>query len=877
MPTTWPLVGRVAELAVVATAMDGGVAGVLLAGPPGVGKTRLATESLELARARGWSSALVRANRAAASIPFGAFAPHLPRTFRSAQGEADTLRQAAQAVLAGAGSGRLLLIVDDAHELDDASAALVHILAESDSVFLVVTVRAGVEVSPPVTALWKDELLERVEVPALDVDASAELVATALGGPVDGGTALALWRASGGNALFLRELIIGARDAGALREVGGLFRLTGDLAPSTRLGEVVGLRLGRLSEEERAAVELVAVGEPASLDDLLSLVDGRCVDELERRALVEVQVEHRRRQVRMAHPLYGEVVRAGLPERRRQELLSELADRLEAHGARRREDVLRIAVWRLDGGGRGHPDVLIAAARQAHAAQDLRLMVRLAEAAQDAGAGVDAAHVLGIGLDGLGDHEQAEEVLRAGEAAATTARQRADLSIARADNLFRGLGRAEDAERIIEDAERVLDDPSQRDGLVALRSLFLLFEGKLREALEVVQPLLDEGTTLAYAQGGLAAAVALALSGRTSESIETARRGAEAREAVGDHVQLASPGVYLVAEAQALLEAGRMHEATAYALLGYDGAIQVGSPHGQAWFASILGRIELHRGRAASAVRWSREAGVVWRELRHPAARWGFGALACALALAGDLDDADDAFVELDAEPPTPVQLFDPEIARGRAWLAAQRGEHSRAREILTSAADRAESDGALAIAAGAVHDLARLGEERLAADRLAVIAAQTDGVYIQTCWAHAEALRSGDGDGLDTASEAFEVCGALLLACEAASAAATLHNQGGLRRKATASAQHAAALLAECEGARPIGVVAHVPGVSLTKREREVAELAARNLTSREIADQLVVSARTVENHLQRAYEKLGVRSRQELREALARGDEER
>ena len=48
------------------------------------------------------------------------------------------------------------------------------------------------------------------------------------------------------------------------------------------------------------------------------------------------------------------------------------------------------------------------------------------------------------------------------------------------------------------------------------------------------------------------------------------------------------------------------------------------------------------------------------------------------------------------------------------------------------------------------------------------------------------------------------------------------------------------------------------------------MAVLAARGLTSREIADTLVVSSRTVENHLQRAYEKLGVRGRPELAAAL-------
>jgi DNA-binding CsgD family transcriptional regulator len=99
------------------------------------------------------------------------------------------------------------------------------------------------------------------------------------------------------------------------------------------------------------------------------------------------------------------------------------------------------------------------------------------------------------------------------------------------------------------------------------------------------------------------------------------------------------------------------------------------------------------------------------------------------------------------------------------------------------------------------------------------------------------------------------------------------MHRHAAMRRKATASAQRAAALLAECEGARPFGVEPEVPGVSLTRREREVAELAATNLTSREIAEKLFVSTRTVENHLQRAYEKLGVRGRRELRQALAPG----
>jgi DNA-binding NarL/FixJ family response regulator len=56
----------------------------------------------------------------------------------------------------------------------------------------------------------------------------------------------------------------------------------------------------------------------------------------------------------------------------------------------------------------------------------------------------------------------------------------------------------------------------------------------------------------------------------------------------------------------------------------------------------------------------------------------------------------------------------------------------------------------------------------------------------------------------------------------------------------------------------------------SLTTRERQVAELAAEGVKSRDIADRLYLSPRTVENHLQRVYAKLGVNSRTELAPAL-------
>jgi DNA-binding CsgD family transcriptional regulator len=60
--------------------------------------------------------------------------------------------------------------------------------------------------------------------------------------------------------------------------------------------------------------------------------------------------------------------------------------------------------------------------------------------------------------------------------------------------------------------------------------------------------------------------------------------------------------------------------------------------------------------------------------------------------------------------------------------------------------------------------------------------------------------------------------------------------------------------------------ILAWVKTIDLTPRELEIALLAAGNLSNREIADRLVVSPRTVETHIYRVMDKLGVSRRQEL-----------
>ncbi|MGD0081955.1 MAG: helix-turn-helix transcriptional regulator [Acidimicrobiales bacterium] len=95
---------------------------------------------------------------------------------------------------------------------------------------------------------------------------------------------------------------------------------------------------------------------------------------------------------------------------------------------------------------------------------------------------------------------------------------------------------------------------------------------------------------------------------------------------------------------------------------------------------------------------------------------------------------------------------------------------------------------------------------------------------------------------------------------------------EGGLHRRAAAAGTRAEHLAGACGDARTPALVGPDDRVKLSLREREVALLAAEGRSSREIAERLFLSTRTVDNHLQRVYLKLGVTGRRELAEHLAR-----
>ncbi|CAN5628592.1 hypothetical protein BH10ACT3_BH10ACT3_13710 [soil metagenome] len=483
-----------------------------------------------------------------------------------------------------------------------------------------------------------------------------------------------------------------------------------------------------------------------------------------------------------------------------------------------------------------------------------------------------AAHLLGLSLDALGRNDQAEAMLARIEPHSGAGEDRAMLAMARSDNLYRGLGRRADAESVLLAAEAVVQQQGLLDELRAQRAVIATLSGDIDTTRELIEPLLADGGDRAFCQAALQASVVEMLSGNSTGAIEIAVRAFETRIELGPQVQLAHAGVYLVALGLAQLEAGQIDAAFGTASAGYDGAVAERDRHGQAWMSSLLARSHLLAGRVVSAARCAREAAVVFGDLQHPGARWGLGALALATGQQGDAEASENAVSDLDAEGPSPVALMDTELDRGRAWALVASGRVPGARDALFEAAESARVRGHFSLEAGALHDIARLGDPARALGRLTELSTMIDGDLIVARVAHTRALANSDAKALDEVSTMLAGLGANLFAAEASTAASHLHRRDGSSRAAASSSATAAELSARCEGAGTPALGSETGALELTRREREVARLAADGLSNREIADRLVVSVRTVENHLQRAYDKLGISSRDGLNAAMSR-----
>jgi DNA-binding CsgD family transcriptional regulator len=867
----WPLVGRSKEL----TELAGAVAdrrGAVIMGPAGVGKTTLAMRYLELARKRGMAVARAGATRASQVVPFGALAPFLPPDpggdGLGREDHSELLRRYGRAV-AETGRGRpLVVFVDDAHLLDGGSAMLVHQLALTGAATVLVTVRSGETAPDPVVALWKDALAERIDVGALPDAAIEELLVTVLGGPVDTASLRQLADYCRGNPMVLRELVTGALDSGALSADGGIWRLGGELRPTARLVELVAARLGNLTDPERAVLELVTVGEPLGAAELARLADPGSVETLERKGLIISRVDGRRVQLRLAHPVYGDVARAGVGALRERALTRSLAEVIETAGGRRREDTLRLASLRLAGGG-GSAGLLAAGAVAARARHDHSLAERLARAAIAEGAGLGARFVAAEAAHFQGRPAQAERELAALAPDAASDADRARIALLRFDNAFLLQGRVPDL-RLLDDAADAIVDPFWLDELLSMRYWVMSMCRGPRAVVETAStalrhpgsgPLTAAHTTVIYSLSRL---------GRLDEVIGLLSSH-PASGAIPAPEEPWVPWALFTIRVSALIWAGRLREAEELLTRAQGVVIDQPAAEASAYVAGWLAVLHLEQGRPVSAFRRASESYTLFQQLgRTFSAQWPYTVAAHALAVAGRAGPAAETLAALDALSLPAVPVNETEVLQARAWTAAGAGDLPAARRQLEAAADLGEEIGDMIGAVGALHGLARLGHARQVSARLAALAAQVDGDLVAARAAYASALAARDSEALGKVAGDFEDLGAILYAAEASAEAAVLLHHAGETRRAAAAEQRAARLLARCEGAATPPVRLITAHVRLTQGELDTAMQAAAGRSNKQIAADMELSVRTVESHLQRAYEKLGISGRHELAGAL-------
>jgi predicted ATPase len=383
---TTPFVGRAGELAVLTADLDAAVAGrggvVLLAGEPGIGKTRLAEEVAAQATARGalvlwgrcWEAegapafwpwvqvvrAYVQASDAAAlRHDLGAGAadivqlvpairdrlPDLP-TPPPVEPEAARFRlfDSLAAFLRAAAARRpLLLILDDLHWADAPSLALLRFVSrelEGAGPLVVGIYRhAEVDRGHPLVAtladLTRGQDRRRVLLHGLDQRDVASFVALVAGVEPSPELAAALYRQTDGNPFFVTEVVRLLGSQGRLESVAGAAGVLGGGLPEG-VRAVVAERLGRLSDDCQRVLEVAAVVgrdfglrvlQPASGSD-----SGRLLELLEEAeaARVVTAVPGALGRWRFAHALVREVVYEGLPAARRVRLHGLVGETLEA-------------------------------------------------------------------------------------------------------------------------------------------------------------------------------------------------------------------------------------------------------------------------------------------------------------------------------------------------------------------------------------------------------------------------------------------------------------------------------------------------------------------------------------------------------------------
>ncbi len=359
------LLEREAELGAIgealALAAQGAGRPVLIRGPPGIGKTRLAQAAVEQATMAGFRICSARGTELERGFPFGLvrqlFEPVLngsgpERTevlFGAAAAPAIAVFEPPDNSVAAppdpeyghlhglywlaanlAEEGPVVLAIDDVHWADQASLRFLSFLAprlDGLPLLLLLSSRPGEsEIGPGLRSeLTEHPDLLLVHPPPLSESAVASLVGDRLGDQVAGTLATACYHASGGNPFLVTELV---HELGEHRDLQTLSAAdVGETGPERVAGSVYS-RIRRLGPDAESVASAVAVlGDNAESRHVAELA-GLDSDRIEVIAdgLADAHVLQPVRPIRFAHPILHAVVYNGLADGRR--------GALHAHAAR---------------------------------------------------------------------------------------------------------------------------------------------------------------------------------------------------------------------------------------------------------------------------------------------------------------------------------------------------------------------------------------------------------------------------------------------------------------------------------------------------------------------------------------------------------------
>ncbi len=659
--------------------------------------------------------------------------------------------------------------------------------------------------------------------------------------------------------------MFGALDRGTLALDGGLWRLHGRPPVPRSLTDLIRRRMGSIGDAERQVLELLALGEPLTLDEVIATASYEALTAAEERGTIAVSGASGRTEVRLAHPLYGQVLREGLPVLRGRGLRLRLADTIQARRPLSPDDALRAARWLTDAGADVPSVLLVDAATAANLAGDPALGAELATRALDAGAGLDATLLLARAHTIRNRFEDAEAVLGAAAHDAPGHPAARKYLAQRVHVLFWGLRRSADALALLDRARAWWSDPASAQHLeswrVGLTGLTDGFAGRV----ESLETMLSDPRMKPSRRRSLEAVYAYALmsSGRAKEADAVARR---VRPTVPLRDNWDSYGLFAMRFVG--MESGEdWEDLETYMTEVLADGVRVADHEAAGLAAFTLGSLAVERARYRDAQRWLAEAEAHLERHDNFATVSCIGALRVGIAYfmgdgAGALAALDNLRTQVAGKDLLPAQRA--HVLRAEGWGARALGDAAGAKRFR----DDAEGAEDPSVRSRLLYEAMRAGARAAdVAPELVSLTARCDSRLVAARAAHAAARMDRDGEALLGAGALMAKIGADVYALEAAvDAAREFIAQGRMdsaRRAANVARRHHHA---DHGGIFPVIDGLDGVAIELTRREAQIAGLAARGYTNQEIADQLVLSVRTVETYVYRAMTKRGVANRREL-----------